>query len=213
MPLQSPPTDLDGFPERAAAATPGEVYRMYWHRDRVTGDVNSPWRFASIPPGASRFDLPAPEGTCYWSDRRYGAFLEVFRGATLIDMADVKARRLWRGTPPAMRLADVLADAAYQYGVNAAISTQPDYAKPQEWAEALRNEGFEGLIGTCSHDPKSKALNVAVFGNAGAPPDQPGWTVTAGAVETDGDLLRELASFNIYIEPVPFDVAVSPPPA
>jgi hypothetical protein len=213
MPLQPPPDPLDAFPERPPGDQPHTLYRIFWHRNPATGDLNSPWRFSSVPPGWNRFDLPDPEGTCYWSDRRYGAFLEVFRGATLIADTDVRARRIWTGTAPHLRLADLLAEAAYALGVTAAISTQPDYALPQAWAAILRHLGFDGLVGTCSHDPTSDALNIAVFGDAGTPNAVDGWTVDSAIIEDDTELIHEIAAFGARIVPVPFDVAVSPPPA
>lgn len=213
MPLRPPPVPLRAFPERSPDDQPQTLYRIFWHRNPATGDLNSPWRFSAVPPGSNRFDLPEPEGTCCWSDRRYGAFLEVFRGAPLIADADAKARRLWEGTPPDLKLADLLAEAAYPLGVTAAISTQPDYAIPQAWAAALRNLGFDGLVGTCSHDPSSVALNIAVFGHAGTPDSVVGWKTTSGGIEYDTALIHEIAAFGVRIARVPFDVAVSPPPA
>ena len=188
------------------------LYRIYWHRDRVTGAVNSPWRFSAVPPGLGRFDLPSPDGTCYWSSRRYGAWVEVWRGATTIDVADLRARRLWAAQAPPLRLANLLSRTSYPYGVTAAISTQPDYALPQQWAGALRRAGFAGLVGSCSHDPASVALNVAVFGREGTPRRQRGWATTSGRIEHDAVLLTELASLGIRVAPVPFDVPTSPPP-
>lgn len=106
MPLQPPPETLDGFPLRRSSTAVRTLYRIFWERDRSTGQRASPWRFAAAPPGAGRFDLPSPRGTCYWSDRRYGAWLEVFRGARLVDVADARRRRLATGRAPALRLAD-----------------------------------------------------------------------------------------------------------
>lgn len=211
MPLQPPPADLTGFPARRSSAAVRTLYRIFWHRDRTTGAVKSPWRFASLPSARSgRFDLPDPDGTCYWSDRRYGAWIEVFRGVKLINGADVAARRLWTGEAPVLRLANLRLQKAYPFGVTAAISTQPDYTLPQQWAAALKSLGFQGVVGSCSHDPASKALNVAVFGASGSPTSRAGWTNTASSIETDPALLRELAAFGVHVAAVPYDVKTVP---
>jgi hypothetical protein len=206
MPLSPPPTNLSGFPSRRPAASLRTLYRIFWSRDQVTGAVNSPWRFSTIPDGRNRFDVPSPNGTCYWSDRRYGAWVEVFRGATLVNGSDARARRLWTGHAPALHLADLLSPKAYPFGITAAISTQPDYELPQQWAETLRKHGFAGLAGSCSHDPSSGALNVAVFGKAGTPRSQPHWQTRSNRIEEDLYLLNELVDFDVHIAPVPFEV-------
>lgn len=214
MPLRPPPAQisgLSGFPTRRPSVSLRRLYRIYWHRDRVTGAVNSPWRFSAVPPGLGRFDLPSPEGTCYWSTRRYGAWVEVWRGATTVDLVDARARRLWIAQAPPLRLANLLSEAAYRYGVTAAISTEPDYDLPQQWAVALRRAGFAGLVGSCSHDPASVALNVAVFGREGTPRRQRGWTTTSGRIEHDAVLLTELAALGVRVAPAPFDVPTSSP--
>lgn len=213
MPLQSPPPDLTDFPERPTARSLRTLYRIVRHRDEESGDLRGPWFFSCVPPGSNRFDLPHPEGTCYWSDRRYGAFLEVFRNVPLVDEADAKARRLWAADAPALKLGDLLAPEAAAVGVTAAVSTQPDYEKPQEWAAAIRALGFEGVVGTCSHDPTSTALNIGVFGEAGTVEDPAGWATTAGSVDGDSELVSELVAFGVRIAPTPYDVAISPPPA
>jgi hypothetical protein len=139
--------------------------------------------------------------------------VEVWRGVTTVDLVDARARRLWTAQAPPLRLADLLSQRSYRYGITAAISTQPDYALPQRWAKALRGAGFEGLVGSCSHDPASVALNVAVFGREGAPGSQPGWTTASGRIEHDTALLAELASFGVHLAPVPQDVPTIAPDA
>ena len=212
MPLQPPPAELSAFPTRRPSESLRRLYRIYWHRDRVTGAVNSPWRFSAVPPGLGRFDLPSPDGTCCWSTRRYGAWVEVFRGATTVDLVDARARRLWTAQAPPLRLANLLSQASYRYGVTAAISTAPDYALPQQWAGALHRAGFAGLVGSCLHDPASVALNVAVFGHEGTPTRQRGWTTRSGRIEQDTLLLTELAPLGIRVAPAPYDVPTGPPP-
>ena len=211
MPLQDPPHDLTSFPLRRYSNRLRTLYRVVWHRDRH-GNLNQPWNYTSCPPGTNRFDLPDPEGTCYWSDESYGAFLETFRGAKVIASVDVAAKRLWVAKAPRERLANLLAPKAASVGVTAAISTQPDYEQSQRWAAALRHLGFEGVVGTCSHDPTSNALNVAIFGPAGVAPNRPGWVSTATSIEADVELHKELAKFGILIVDVPHDVAITGPP-
>jgi len=137
--------------------------------------------------------------------------LETFRGVKVVASVDAAAKRLWVAEAPSERLANLLAPQAASVGVTAAISTQPDYERPQRWAAALRNLGFYGLVGTCSHDPTSNALNVAVFGPAGIAPNRPGWVCTATSLEADVRLHKELAKFNILIIDVPHDVAITGP--
>lgn len=213
MPLRPPPASLAGFPPRRTSASLRTLYRIFWHRDLATGVENSPWRFSTLPGGDGRFDVPAPNGTCYWSSRRYGAWVEVFRGVRAVDVSDARARRMWTGNAPVLRLANLLAPKAYSYGVTAAISTQPDYRLPQQWAEALRQSGFDGLVGSCSHDPGSNALSVAVFGKAGTPRTQPRWKTRSARIENDSALLRELARLGVYVMPVPFNVPTVKPPS
>ena len=180
MPLAPPPAALGGFPSRRPGASLRRLFRIYRHRDRMTGAVNgSPWRFGAVPPGRGRFDLPAPDGTCYWSDRRYGAWVEVWRGATTIDLVDARARRLWTAQAPPLRLANLLSPRSYRYGITAAISTQPDYACPSSGPRAARRR-------VCR--PRRQLLARPRLGGAqrrrirsrGHAAAQRGWTTTSG---------------------------------
>ncbi len=212
MPLQ-PPGDLAGFPVRRSSARLRTTFRICWQRDRSGAVSTSPWHFSSLPGRASgRFDLPAPQGTCYWSSHRYGAWLEVFRNATVVDSADAARRTLWTGSGPPTRLADLLSPRASLYGVTAAISTQPDHTIPQLYAAGLAAQGFRGVVGSCSHDTTSAALNIALFGSAGHQPGEPGWTVSPSSVVSDRALLRELAKYGVRVAPPPHSVPTMPPP-
>lgn len=213
--LQPPPATLTGFPRLPARSQPRELYRIFHARHRTTGLLTPPWYDSSTvagqPAQGGRFDLDPPMGTCYWSDRRYGAWVEVFRGVRMLDPADARKRRLFVATPPKQRIADLTALAAYRFGVTAEVSTTPDYALPREWAAALAAHGFAAVRGTCRHDPTSRAHNIAVFGRAGASARRAGWRTRRTRVETDARLLRELARLHVSIAPIPHTVATVRP--
>ena len=208
--LPQPPVDLSGFPWWQQL--PSQLFRIAFHRDRA-GELNSPWRFSSVPPGASRFDLPLPQGTCYWSDRRYGAFVEVFRRSPLVDRTDVTRRRLFTAVPPSsLRLADTTARAAYAHGLTGELSTVAPYTLPQAWARALSAARFAGMVGFCRHDPSLSARNVALFGPSGTVARRTGWRTQRRPLEADPVLAVELAALGVRIAPVPYRVTTIPAP-
>lgn len=208
--LQPPPSDLAGFPFRPRSRRPRTLYRIFWHRSRA-GALNVAWNFTTGPPGANRFDLLAPAGTCYWSDRAYGAFVEVFRGLRVIALTDISRRRLFVATPPPLRLADLTAPAAYSFGVTADIATILPYDLPQHWARSCAAHGADGVWALCRHDPSAKACNVAVFGPAGTPARRAGWTVRRVRLDRDPALAADLRRLGVRTVPVPFAVPIVTP--
>jgi hypothetical protein len=205
--LAPPPPDLSAFPTPSDAQASRELYRIFFHRNSRSGELTSPWRFGSVPPGASRFDLPVPHGTCYWSDRRYGAFVEVFCGARVVDRVDVTRRRLFAATPPPrLRLADTSSRRAYRFGISGELLTVVPYTVPQAWAQALHGAGFAGVIGVGRHDPALEARNVALFGPAGTLARRAGWRIRRTTLDNDPELASELAELGVRIAPVPYVV-------
>jgi RES domain len=157
-PLGLPPDDLSRFPAFGVDRR-RSLYRI--HRTDV-----GPWWFSSD--GSGRFDLHDGRGSCYLADTPLGAFIEVFRVATVIPEAEVEARSLSSLVPPARaRLADCTVRAARRFGITGAINTQPDYTVPQAWAEAFAAAGFGGIRYRLGHDPAQRELGVVLFGNAG----------------------------------------------
>jgi hypothetical protein len=209
--VTDPPDDLSAFPALSAGDTPATLFRIFHNRNRTTGALNSPWRFSSVPPGDCRFDIEAPEGTCSWSDRRYGCWVEVWRGTGVVDRADVTRRALFTGSPPALRLANPLARAARRLGVTGELSMIIPYDVPQAWAQALRSAGFAGLVGICRHDPSLTARNVAIFGPTGVTARRTGWTVRRSAVLDDRQLAAERAELGVHVAAVPYVVPITPP--
>jgi hypothetical protein len=195
-----------------ASGRPSRLYRIFFHRHATTGAVTSPWRFTSVPPGKSRFDLAEPQGTCYWSDRRYGSWVEVFRGTAVVERSELTRRRLFTAEPPPLHLANTLALAARRFGVTGELSTIADYTLPHRWASALAAVGFAGLVGICRHDPSLTARNVAVFGPAGAPARRAGWRTSRTALETDTALAAELDQLGVRVAGVPHAVPITPVP-
>ena len=214
--LTAPPAGpgLDGYPRLAARDTPATVFLIVHLRSRTTGALNPPWRFGSVPPGASRFDLPGPGGTCYRSDRRYGSWVEVWRGARVVDRADVTRRALFSATPPVLRIADTLSLAAHRFGGTGELSTVVPYDLPQAWARALRAQGFDGLVGLCRHDPSLTARNLAVFGPSGVTARRAGWTTRRSALLGDPQLaaeLAQLAQLGVQVAAAPHTVPITAP--
>lgn len=157
-PLGLPPDDLSGFPAFSVDRR-RSLYRI--HRTDV-----GPWWFSGD--GSGRFDLDDGRGSCYLAFTPIGAFIEVFRVATVIPEAEVEARSLSSLVPPERtRLADCTVRPARKFGITGAISTQPDYTVPQAWAEAFAVAGFGGILYRLSHDPAQRELGVVLFGEAG----------------------------------------------
>jgi hypothetical protein len=157
-PLGLPPGDLTRFPAFDVDRR-RSLYRI--HRSDV-----GPWWFSGD--GSGRFDLRDGRGACYLAVTAIGAFIEVFRVATVIPEAEVEARSLSSLVPTKRtRLADCTVSAARKFGITGAIHTQPDYTVPQAWAEAFAASGFGGIRYRLSHDPAQRELGVVVFGAAG----------------------------------------------
>ncbi|NHC13710.1 RES family NAD+ phosphorylase [Motilibacter deserti] len=204
---------FDGFPAVADEAAVGPFFRIWRARDPETGERRTPWFFSSLPtPSPGRFDLQRPEGTCYFADRAYAAWLEVFRGCGLVDRVDVDSRRLLTatrtGSPP--RLADLRSPGSRPYGVTADLVGGDDYALPHRWAAGLRRAGFDGVSGTIRHDPTHEARNVALFGPAGPRHRVAGWQGSSTPLARSIRLLTELAPFGTGVAARPWDVAVTP---
>ena len=157
-PLGLPPDDLSRFPAFGVDRR-RSLYRI--HRTDV-----GPWWFSGD--GSGRFDLGGGRGSCYLAVTPVGAFIEVFRIATVIPEAEVEARSLSSLVPPGpSRLADCTVPGARRFGITGAIHTQPDYTVPQRWAEAFAAAGFGGIRYRVSHDPAQRELGVVLFGDAG----------------------------------------------
>ena len=207
------PTLFAGFPASAPGRSTGPFFRIWRARDPETGERRTPWFFSSLPgPAPGRFDLQRPEGTCYFADRAYAAWLEVFRGCGLVDRVDVESRRLLTVTrtgEPA-RLADLRSPASRAYGVTADLVGGDDYSLTSRWAAGLRAAGFEGVAGTIRHDPTHAARNVALFGPAGPRHRVAGWQGTSSPLVRSIRLLTELAPFGTGVAARPWDVDVTP---
>ena len=141
---------------------------------RLTRDGHEPWWFSSSLEG--RFDLQAPEGTCYFASDDLGAILEVL-GPDLLPGGCAPASLL-RGrhlrelfVPRRCRLADCLVDRASRW-VTAELSTITPYALPQAWARALRSAGFDGLRYSPRHSTSRRRWSCAIFGRSG---ERRGW--------------------------------------
>ncbi|WP_298802240.1 RES family NAD+ phosphorylase [uncultured Pseudokineococcus sp.] len=214
MPATAPPASLGGLP-RHDVSTGDAVHRVVRARDDE-GRPREPLFFSSATAGAlgpRRFDLPAPAGSCYLSDRRAGAWLEVFRGTGLVDRVDVERRRMVTaertGGPSA--LADLHAPGARALGAALDLVAGDDYALPQRWARAVRAAGFPGLVAPVRHDPTARALAVVLFGAAGPRQRLRGWRSRVTPLVEDTDLLAELRPYGTGVQDRPYDVPVVAP--
>lgn len=215
-PAATPAPDPRDFPTTTLSAST-TAYRIFQPRDPVTGDLRHPWFFSSTPAPAGskagRFDLPAPEGSCYSSDQRHGAWLEVFRDTGMVDRADVDARRILHATRTAsLSLANLTAREARPYGVTVDIGAGDDYTMPQALAALLHEQSFKGLFARVRHDPEGQSRTIVEFGPAGAQETLAGWDVEQKRITDDRELLETLADYGTGIAPVPTSVTVIPPP-
>jgi len=206
-----PPADLTGFPWTVVNAGTS-LYRIVRHRD-VSGDVRAGWHFSSAGDDhAGRFSLPKPDGTCHFSNLKYGGWLEVFRGCTLVDRADVDKRRLFTATRTGfpLRFGSLVSARAVSYGVTLDLAAGNSYEQAQTWAAALHAAGRSGVVGLIRHDSAGKAHNVAVFGRSGPERRVAGWRTGTTEPVRHPDLLADLRRMGIGVLDRPYDVTVTP---
>jgi hypothetical protein len=188
--LSPPPAKLGNFPRRALRSTTDLV--------RIQPNDLGPWWFSSG--GHGRFDLAPPNGTCYVALSPLGAFVEVFRGFTIVDSADVAHRALSRlCVPRDVVLADCTSPRARRFGVTGEIHSTADYTATQGWAEAFRGAGFAGVRYFCGQDPSQRELGVALFGVAGAAD----WPVAETTPIAEQVLRAVERRFGIHVLPTP----------
>jgi hypothetical protein len=132
--------------------------------------VNTTWWFSSD--GSGRFDLKAPEGTCYFATDEYAAIREASRlgPVTPAWAADREVRHVIPPNPRA-RLAATTRKAAGAYGVTNELMTMLPYDLPREWAAAFRAHGFGGIRHILRHDSRARPGGISWFGGVG---DDPG---------------------------------------
>lgn len=136
--------------------------------------ARGPWWFAS---GGGRFDLPTPRGTCYLATsaltavrERLGPVLAARRAVPAAALDDVVVSRLALGPPTSgtpLRLANLRATGAADFGVTRELESMTPYAVPCSWAAAFDVAGFDGLWYGPRFSP-GRASAVALFGAAGA---------------------------------------------
>jgi hypothetical protein len=213
------PADLEDFPPlRPPPGRLARFWRLHRHFDPDSGAPRGPFWFASAEPddpGGGRYDLPAPLGANYWAGTAAGAWLEVFRDTLVVDVADLRRRRLARTRAPAkLHLANLLVKAAHRFGLTAEVHTTPDLATTRRWAAAWQRAGFQGIWGQARHDPTVKLRTLTLLDLAGE--HQPfgwSWEVQLTEPADDADLLQEMAAWGYAAASVPFDVATTDPPS
>lgn len=168
--LRKPKVDLTSFP-RWRLRSSMTLYRAH-------GIANGPWWFASSGPAdpQGRFDLPAPDGTCYLTAGAEGE-VAAFReraGVTLASLGWISGTFCDESVvsklklPKERRLSDALHKDAVNFGMTREISTSVRYDITCAWAGALRAVGSQGIrySGRLSTDHQTAAL--AIFDASGA---------------------------------------------
>ena len=149
---------------------------------------------------SGRFDLPAPEGTCYLAGTLTGAFVEVFQRWIAqripIPRSEVEARQASRlFVPHRVEFADCTNPRALEFGATGEIHATPDRRLTQAWAAAFRAAGFGGVRYFVSTSPAMNLAGIALFGEDG----EAGWPV-AGQAPLDAALLDEIArEFGVLV--------------
>lgn len=215
--LDEPPEDvgaLAGFP---AAGDVDELHRV--------SDHPGVWWFSSVEQvedeEGGRFDLTAPQGTCYLAeDSLDGALVEKLLRTPARVVVRERLEELFHATitvhdPPPT--ADCTAPGATGHGLNAELHATLEYAVTRRWARALYDAGWRALRHRLRGDVTGELAGRCVFGGAGlhqrapagmrthvAPLDIPGAT---GLLEARGVEVRPIP------RSVPITIPTTQPPA
>lgn len=160
-----------------------------------------------------RYDLPEPHGACYFGASVYAAWLEVFRSSAMVDLKDVRSRRLCTTHPEReVPTADLAAPLARQFEVTGEIHVIDDYTIPRQWSLALFRAGFQALHGKARHDPALQEETVTLLDINGVhKPYGENWRFAATRLD-DITILSDLVSrYGIRVAPVPYDMPVDEP--
>lgn len=206
-----PGRDYAGFPAHESAR--GD--RCFRNHDLRPGGDHGAWWFSAAPPNpddGGRYDLPAPDGTCYLAMSMEGAVWERIGPdhakfgwvwSDLLTNRVVSELRL----PRDVKAADVSSAGAPVYRVTSELITTSDYALTQDWARTLHEHGFDAVLSSLRFSPDGDK-GLALFGPAGAP--DPSWDGDP-APEAIEPLVRILG-IEIVNRPDPAAVTVISPP-
>jgi hypothetical protein len=143
-----------------------DMYRAQW-------DHHGPWWFSTRTENrnAGRFDLTAPDGTCYFADDPLAAIIEKLadpqQDQPMVPVEELERLRVWSGRLPSPW--DSIADATDRAArIPKELGTVVPYDLPWEWADALHDAGRCGLRYWLRLDP-GPGRGVAVFSDEGAP--------------------------------------------
>ena len=141
-----------------------ELYRAH----SVSRDA---WWFDNSPYG--RFNLSDPRGTCYAATKAETAVREKVRDE--VSTSGVVSRAFASSftvslisAPVHYKCASVSAAHAVDFGIVRELVTMDDYSIPQQWAEALEANTFEGIYYASAYTTGGPTA-LALFGNKGAP--------------------------------------------
>lgn len=178
-------------------AFPDKLLLQHAYVWRVTKANSRPWYFSSA--GTGRFDLVAPNGTCYVALKATTALLEVFRQPQ-IERSDLDQRRIWKlEIPKPVRLANLLSSRAFSFGLTKAISAGNNYSDSQELAAGFSASGFDGIYYTARHPPNQNHVCVSVFGSAG---ENTTWPISSPEPITRR-FIRLLRSYGVVVLDTP----------
>lgn len=204
---------LAGPPSRAGLA---RFPRWTLPANRVTYRAHSTkkgaWFFHALEHDEAtdgRFDLPAPEGTCYLAGTMPGAVRErwgrnlVSRGYILARDADT-TQVSSLSVPRPHGLANTSHRRAAECGLTREIATITPYRLPQEWAAAFRSLPSDGIRYLPRFSTGPRDVAYALFGEAGPRT----WPVDAAPMA--GRQAAHQANIRVLDPPVRVTI-VSPP--
>ncbi len=199
-----------GFPVRRIGPRQRLFRIMKTYRN---GSSAAAWYFSSSDGGQpGRYDLPRPNGSCYFADDPAGAWLEVFRGQQVVPRQDIAVRSMVTAarTGDVLALADLTSPSAVKSGVTLDLSAGSHYKPSQFAALAAYQQKCLGIIGWIRHDPARRYRNFALFGRSGGHRSQRGWTTTIA--DLDGSAAAIARRLGVRVASIPFDMPTTTPP-
>lgn len=182
------PTTLARFPRRTVDGA--------WFRAHVDlgGRDHGCWWFSSVEAGHDpdthgRFDLPAPEGTCYLASteeaaarERVGTQLRSVAGRESVLTSVLTTPQgpvtVTETEVPALDAANLPVKAAQRW-INRSLSVGTGiYAVTQAWAQTFRAAGLTGIVHAPRFTGGTRVRSLAVFGRAGRPRPVPSVVAT-----------------------------------